>query len=136
MGYMVLDTGFGYYSEAERKARNAFELYENGKMAQALDALEEALEINPANSSWHFNKALTLDAVNRFDDAISEYENALQLNPDDLEILNSLAVDYTRIGQYDLAIDTFRILVFYIQGMLRSFVVIGDCMYRFCLWRL
>ena len=105
---MLFDTGFGKYGEAERKARNAFELYENGKMAQAIDELEAAIEINPANSSWHFNKALTLDAVNRFGDAISEYENALQLNPDDLEILNSLAVDYTRIGQYDLAIDTFE----------------------------
>ena len=41
---MVFDTGFGYYSEAERKARNAFELYENGKMAQALDELEAAIE--------------------------------------------------------------------------------------------
>ena len=102
------DTGFGYYSEAEQKARKAFELYENGQMLQALDALETALEMNPSNSSWHFNKALTLDAVNRFDDAISEYETALQLNPNDLEILNSLAVDYTRTGQYDLAIDTFE----------------------------
>jgi tetratricopeptide (TPR) repeat protein len=102
------DAGFGCYPEAERKARRAFELYENGKMLQALEALETALETNPSNSSWHFNKALTLDAVNRFDDAINEYEIALQLNPDDLEILNSLAVDYTRTGQYDLAIDTFE----------------------------
>jgi len=102
------EAGFGYYSEAERKARKAFELYENGRMLQALDALERALEINPSSSSWHFNKALTLDAVNQFDDAISEYEIALQLDPSDLEILNSLAVDYTRTGQYDLAIDTFE----------------------------
>jgi tetratricopeptide (TPR) repeat protein len=46
--------------------------------------------------------------MNKFDEAISEYELALGMNPDDLEILNSLAVDYTRTGQYDLAIDTFE----------------------------
>ena len=97
-----------YYTEAERKAHKAFELYEDGKMSQALDELETALEINPSNSAWHFNKALTLDAVNHFEDAVSEYEIALQLNPDDLEILNSLAVDYTRTGQYDLAIEIFE----------------------------
>ena len=102
------DIEFGSYDKAEHKAQKAFELYENGKMTQALAELEEALDINPSNSSWHFNKALTLDTINRFDDAISEYEIALQLNPDDLEILNSLAVDYTRTGQYDLAVDTFE----------------------------
>jgi tetratricopeptide (TPR) repeat protein len=102
------DMESSYYTEAERKAHKAFELYEDGKMSQALDQLETALEINPSNSAWHFNKALTLDAVNRFDDAIGEYEIALQLNPNDLEILNSLAVDYTRTGQYDLAIETFE----------------------------
>ena len=106
---MVLeDMSFGSYGKAEHKARKAFELYENGKISQALSELETALEINPSNGSWHFNKALTLDTINRFDDAISEYEIALQLNPDDLEILNSLAIDYTRTGQYDVAIDIFE----------------------------
>ena len=102
------DVEFGSFDKAERKARKAFELYEDGKMSQALDELETALEINPANSSWHFDKALTLDAISRFEDAITEFEAALELSPDDLEILNSLAVDYTRTGQYDLAIDTFE----------------------------
>ncbi|MHC4744510.1 MAG: tetratricopeptide repeat protein [Planctomycetota bacterium] len=102
------DMEFGYYNEAEQKARRAYDLYEDGKMSQALNELETAITINPSNSSWHFNKGLTLDSVNRFEEAISEYEIALQLNPNDLETLNSLAVDYTRTGQYDLAIDVFE----------------------------
>jgi tetratricopeptide (TPR) repeat protein len=102
------DTEFGYFSEAERKARKAFEHYEDGKLSQALDELETAIELNPANSAWHFDKALALDTVNQFEDAIAEYEMALQLSPHDLEILNSLAIDYTRTGQYDLAIETFE----------------------------
>jgi tetratricopeptide (TPR) repeat protein len=102
------ETSFGPYDEAEQMARQAFELYENGHISQSLEELEAALEINPANSSWHFNKALALDALNNFGDAIKEYETALELNPYDLEILNSLAVDYTRSGHYDLAIETFE----------------------------
>lgn len=102
------DMTFGPYDKAERKAKEAYELYEDGNMSQALEQLEEALQINPSNSAWHFNKALTLDSVNRFDDAISEYEAALELNPMDPEILNSLAVDYTRTGQYDLALSVFE----------------------------
>lgn len=70
--------------------------------------LDTAIEINPYNGAWHFNKALTLDSINRFEDAIEEYETALQLNADDTEILNCLAIDYTRIGQYDRAIETFE----------------------------
>lgn len=104
---------FGSYDKAEENARKAFELYEDGKMAQALVELERALEVNPTNSAWHFNKGLTLDAINQFDEAIAEYEAALELSPDDLEILNALAVDYTRIGQYDRALQTFE----YIQEL-------------------
>jgi tetratricopeptide (TPR) repeat protein len=102
------DMEFGSYDKAERTARQAFELYEDGKMPQALEAIETAIEINPANGTWHFNKALTLDAIDRFEDAINEYETALELSPGDLEILNSLAVDYTRVGRYDQAIETFE----------------------------
>ena len=111
---MLFEDGeFNSYDKAERKARKAFEFYEDGKMPQALAEIEAALQINPANSCWHFNKALTLDAVNKFDEAIIEYEAALELNPDDTETLNSLAVDYTRTGQYDRAIATFE----YIQQL-------------------
>ena len=102
------DMPFGSYDKAEHKANKAFELYENGKETDALVELDEALEINPSNSSWHFNKALVLDAKGLFDEAVIEYETAMHLAPNDLEILNSLAVDYTRTGQYDLAIETFE----------------------------
>ncbi len=102
------DMTFGSYGKAERKAQKAFELYENGKTSEALCELQTALEINPSNSSWHFNKALTLDTLNQFDAAISEYEIALQLSVDDLEILNCLAIDYTRTCQYDSAIEIFE----------------------------
>ena len=99
---------FGPYDKAEQRARNAFELYENGDIDQALFELDEALDINPSNSTWHFDKGLALDAMGRFTEAIAEYEIALQSNPGDLEILNSLAVDYTRTSQYDLGIGTFE----------------------------
>jgi tetratricopeptide (TPR) repeat protein len=102
------DMDFDSYTEAEHKAKKAFELYEDGKITQALAELEAAIQINPANSDWHFDKALTLDSKGEFDEAISEYETALQLNPDDLEILNSLAVDYTRTGHYDRALEIFE----------------------------
>ena len=70
------DTIFDPYDKAENKARKAYELYESGKLPQALEEIEDALEINPSNGSWHFNKALTLDSISRFEDAIEEYKIA------------------------------------------------------------
>ena len=63
---MFEDTTYGSYDKAERKARKAHELYENGKIPQALLVLEEAIQINPSNGDWHFDKALGLDTINRF----------------------------------------------------------------------
>jgi tetratricopeptide (TPR) repeat protein len=99
---------FNSWGQAEQKAIKAYELYEEGQMSEALSAMNEALDINPSNDRWHFNKALTLDAMERFDQAIEEYKLAMELNPEDVEILNCLAVDYTRTGQYDLSLETFR----------------------------
>lgn len=110
---MNFDSGFEHSEEcnswdyAEQKALAAYELYEDGKMNEALAAMNEALDINPSNDRWHFNKALTLDAMERFDEAIEEYKAALTLNSGDIEIMNCLAVDYTRTGQYDLALEIF-----------------------------
>jgi len=102
------ENSYDSFGEAEEIARYAYELYEDGKVAMALIQLQEALEIDPASSSLHFNKALALDTMSRFEDAIKEYKAALELIGDDLEILNSLAINYTRIGLYDLAIETFE----------------------------
>src|SRR5512135_488151 len=95
------ETEFESWDQAEQKAMLAYELYENGSLTRALEELDGALKMNPDNASWHFNKALTLDALERFDEAITEYEQVLELNPDDPETLNSVAVNYTRTGRYD-----------------------------------
>jgi len=111
---MNFDNGFEHGEDsncwdlAEQKAMKAFELYEDGQMNKALSAMNEALDINPANDRWHFNKALTLDAMERFEEAIEEYKLSLNLNPEDVETLNCLAVDYTRTSQYDLALEIFE----------------------------
>ncbi|MBN1126122.1 MAG: tetratricopeptide repeat protein [Sedimentisphaerales bacterium] len=99
---------YNSWDQADQAAGMAFELYENGDMDMALTQIQEAIDINPNNAAWHFNKGLTLDAMERFEEAVRTYERALEISPDDPEIMNSLAVDYTRNGQYDLALATFE----------------------------
>ena len=95
------------WDKADQMADRAFELYEDGQISQALAKLAEAVEINPNNGAWHFNIALALDSMDNFELAIEAYQKALKLIPDDPETLNCLAIDYTRTGEYDLALATF-----------------------------
>ncbi len=100
--------GDNSWDTAEVSALRASRLYEDGQIQAALAAIDQALEVNPSNPAWHFNKALTLDALERFSEALQEYSQAAELCPDDIEILNCLAMDYTRVGQFDKAIETFE----------------------------
>jgi len=99
---------FEDWSGAEERIDRAHELYDNGQMQEALRELQDAIEINPANGNWHFNKGLALDTLGRYSEAIEAFEQARELNIRDPEVLNCLGVDYTRLGKYDLALRVFE----------------------------
>ncbi len=101
-------SSFEEWSDAEQKIDRAHDYYEKGQWHDALRELEGAITINPTNSNWYFNKGLTLDTMERYQEAIDAFEEAHALNPEDIEILNCLGVDYTRMGRYDLALRTFE----------------------------
>lgn len=96
------------WNDAERRVEKAHELYERGRWQEALDELKAAIAINPYNGSWHFNLGLTYDALDKFDAAIAAYRQALEIDPDDLEILCALGVDSNRTGCFDEAIGFFE----------------------------
>lgn len=96
------------WGQSEQLALEAYQHYEDGRMSLALDKLRSAMEMNPHEGSLYFNTALTLDALECYDEAIECFKQALEYYPDDPEILNCLAVDYTRTAQYDLAISIFE----------------------------
>ncbi len=96
------------WDEAEHRVEKAHELYERGHWQEALDELEAAIAINPYNGSWHYNLGLTYDALDRFSDAIQAYRSALQIDPDDVEVLLALGRDLNRAGEFDQAIVQFE----------------------------
>jgi tetratricopeptide (TPR) repeat protein len=69
-------------------------------MQDALDKLNEAVTMNPGCVAWHFNRGLTLDAMDRYEEAIACYQQALELAPNDVEILTVCRGLY-RTVQYD-----------------------------------
>ena len=92
------------WNDAEKRVERAHELYERGQWQAALDELKAAIEINPYNGSWHFNLGLTYDAMERTEDAIASYRQALEMEPEDMEGLCAVGIDSNRTGNFDDAI--------------------------------
>ena len=95
------------WNEAERHAERAHRFYEAGQWTQALDALERALHVNPEQDEWQFGLGLTLDALERWDEAAAAFERVLALRGDDPEVLHLLSMDLLRAGR---AADAVEIL--------------------------
>lgn len=96
------------WDQAEQMVVEAFELYENGQMEEAMEKLDSAIRQGPEHGEWYFNMGLTLDGLEQYEKAIEFYERALECTPEDVEIMNCLGVDYTRTAQYDRAISIFE----------------------------
>jgi tetratricopeptide (TPR) repeat protein len=95
------------WDEAERCVERAHEFYERGKWEDALRELCAAIAINPYNASWHFNKGMMLDNLNRRKEAIEAYQQALKISPDDIETLASLGIDFIHERRHEEAIRQF-----------------------------
>ena len=94
--------------DAEARVERAQELYDEGRWAEAAAELKAAIAINPNNAGWYFNLALTLEAMDDYKHACEAYSEALELSPSDIEALNCLGVNLTRLGKYAEALDCFR----------------------------
>jgi tetratricopeptide (TPR) repeat protein len=53
---------------------------ERGSLQAALDLLNQAESIDPTDAAFHYEKARTLNAMNRNDEALSESESAMQID--------------------------------------------------------
>ncbi len=109
----MLDSGSNFdfgdeWDQAEQMVTEAFELYEDGQMQEAMEKLQEAIDLGPEHAEWYFNMALALDGLQQYERAIEYYQHAMECEPKDIEIINCLGVNYTRTAQYDLALSMFE----------------------------
>jgi eukaryotic-like serine/threonine-protein kinase len=74
----------------------------------ALDALEKARQLEPANPNVFSELGAVHEAMGKFDLAESSFQAATKLRPDDWTSLNSLGLFYYRRGRYQDAILLFR----------------------------
>ena len=97
---------FGSFDRAERKARNAYEFYEDGKISMALLELEEAIDINP-NITSSSNRVETFALASNEEKSFPAF--ILGIDPEKEDAKSNLskyieAGDYLESGSNDLLI--------------------------------
>lgn len=87
------------WNDAEEHAERAQRFYRAGQWEQALRELREALDQRPDEGEWLFGLGLTLDALQRYDEAAEAFEKALHHRGEDVPGLLHLGIDLIRAGQ-------------------------------------
>ena len=94
--------------EAMEYNREGAELVKQGKMEEALEAFQKAVESDSNDAVARLNLAYTYDRQGQTEEAIAAYQEAIQLDPRNLLAYNNLGVLYDKQGQYDEAIGEFQ----------------------------
>ena len=84
------------------------ELFQAGRIQEAADAYQSALEIQPERAATHYNLGNALVRLGQLDDALDAFERAVQLRPHFPRALNSLGNTFQRLGRTDEAIHAYR----------------------------
>ena len=95
------------WMDAEARVESAHRHFEQGRWPEAAAELRAAIDINPHNAAWHYNLGLTLEAMDDFVRGGEALQKAVDLEPEDVEILNSLGVNLTRQALYAESLEMF-----------------------------
>lgn len=74
----------------------------------------------------HNNLGLAYDAINRYDDAVEEFREAIKLNPEYIEARNNLAVQLTCRGEHAAAIEELQKVLEFNPGYTESRCNLGQ----------
>jgi tetratricopeptide (TPR) repeat protein len=80
---------------------------QRGNLSSALQRLDEALKIDSHSYDARYYRGNVYAQMNRFDDAVAEYRQALTTKPT-AEAFNNLGSTYFRMGQLDAAIGSYQ----------------------------
>ncbi len=85
----------------------AREHYDNKQYTDALELLTQAAE-SGQTSEIHFNKGLILQSLDLHEQAITEFEQSLTFNNEDVGALSCLARSHAKIENYDAALNIYE----------------------------
>jgi tetratricopeptide (TPR) repeat protein len=82
-----------------------------GEYQLAVESFKKALGLNNRNASCHFNLANSLVELERYEEAVHHYLEAIDIQPDHIPSLNNLADAYEMAGQPERSREIFHYLV-------------------------
>jgi tetratricopeptide (TPR) repeat protein len=82
-------------------------LYDQGKYDEAIQAFDEAIEINPQNANAWSTKGAALCQQDKNDEAIQAFDEAIEINPQNADTWNNKGTALASLGKYDEAIQAF-----------------------------
>jgi tetratricopeptide (TPR) repeat protein len=62
-----------------------------GRIQEAIQHWQEALQINPDHAKAHYNLGLAMEKAGRLQEAVAHYEQALRIKPDYADAEDALA---------------------------------------------
>jgi tetratricopeptide (TPR) repeat protein len=84
------------------------ELLAQGKAAEAVETLTEAMQMKPQNEDIHYDLGLALAREGKLEEAIQQYDEALRLFPNYVEAHNNVGNLLLRAGRAEEAIGHFE----------------------------
>jgi tetratricopeptide (TPR) repeat protein len=79
-----------------------------GRYAEAIDAYEKAIELDPRYAKAWNNKGLALDSLNKLDESVQAFEKAVEINPRYVEAWYNKGTVLDDQGKYDEAIKAYN----------------------------
>jgi tetratricopeptide (TPR) repeat protein len=77
---------------------------EQGKSAEALQDLNEAIRLNPYTAPWFSSRGMVYEQLQDYDQAIRDYSDAVRLDPNDVRNYNNRGFAHKAKKAYDQAI--------------------------------
>jgi protein O-mannosyl-transferase len=105
-------------------------LAQSGRIDEAFEHYDKALEINPGYAEAYYNRANALLRAQRVDDAIANYKKALELEPRISPAHANLAAIFLRRGELDEAIAHFEKAVELENGNATYHALLADALRR------
>jgi tetratricopeptide (TPR) repeat protein len=84
------------------------DMAQSGQLEKALDFFSKAVNIKPEFIDARYNKAVTLYALKRYDEAQAEYVIVLSERPEDVDALNNLGAIHAHKGDLNQAGELFK----------------------------
>jgi beta-fructofuranosidase len=103
---------------------------ENGKYREAIDALNQFIELEPDLATAHHNLGICFQQLQDFNEAINNFNQAIALKSDYISAYYSLGICLIAKGEYEQAIVNFQSVIKLAPQHLNAHIYLGDCFHK------